>query len=159
MRTKILALGVVCFMIYACTIGGSIPVPRQIIMAFPIEAPFDLVWQAVIESFAEIQFPIMSIEKDSGLITTDWIDFTGQKNTDYCDCGKHVFGLAEGSRSGRFNVFVKKTSSSSCEVKVNCMYQQTLVKLNGNFYKNKTCVSTGNLEAKIFELIKSKLGI
>lgn len=158
MRAKILTLGLVCFMIYGCTIGGSVPVARQITTAFPIEAAFNEVWQAVIESFAEFQFPIMNMEKDSGLITTDWIDFTGQKNTDYADCGKPVFGLAEGSRNGRFNVFVKRTSANSCEVKVNCMYRQTLVKLNGDFYKNKSCISTGKLEADMFEIVKSKIG-
>lgn len=157
MRIKILVLGLMCFMIYGC--AGIAPAPRQIAKAFPIEAPFDEVWQAVIESFAELQLPIQNMEKDSGLITTDWIDFSGQKNTGYCDCGKPRFGLLEGSRSGRFNIFIKKTSGNSCEVNVNCMYRQTLVKLNGDFYKNKSCVSTGNLEAEMFELIKSKLKI
>jgi len=144
-------------MIYACT--GTAPAPRQIVKAFPIEAPFDEVWQALIESFAELQLPIQNMEKDSGLISTDWIDFTGQKNTDYADCGKHRFGIKEGSRSGRFNVFVKRTSDNSCEVKVNCMYRWTLVSLMGEFAERRSCISTGNLEAEMFELIKSKLKI
>lgn len=113
-------------------------------------------WQATIESFAELQLPIQNKEKDSGLITTDWIDFTGQKNTDYCDCGGLGMNI-ERSRAGRFNVFVKKTSGNSCEVKVNCVYEQTYeVTLTETTYKRK-CVFTGKLEADMFELIKSKI--
>jgi len=148
--------GLLCLFLFGC---GVVPAPRQIITAFPVEAPFNDVWQVIVESFAEMNLPIVNMEKDSGLITTDWINFTGQKNTDYADCGKPVFGLVEGSRSGRFNVFVKRTSDNSCEIKVNCTYRQTLVKLNGDFYKDKPCISTGNLEAEMFDLVKSKLGI
>jgi len=142
-------------MIYGC--AGTIPVPRQITKAFPIEAPFDGVWQAVIETFADLQLPIQNMEMDSGLITTDWIDFSSEKSKEYSDCGEIKFGLVEGGRSGKFNVFVKRILDNSCEVMVNCMYRQTQVKLNGDFYKNKDCVSTGKLEADMFELIKSKL--
>jgi len=54
--------------------------------SFLIEAPFDKIWEAIIETFAELQLPIQNMEKASGLITTDWIDFKGQTNEDYCDC-------------------------------------------------------------------------
>jgi len=157
MRIKILVLGLACLMIYSCAVRLDSPAPRQITNAFPIEAPFDKVWEAVIGSFAELQLPIVNMEKDSGLITTDWISFTGQKNTDYADCGKIPLGLKEGGRSGRFNVFVRRISESSCEVNVNCVYRQTVVKLGGDFYRHRDCVSTGNLEARMFEIIKSKL--
>jgi len=155
MRIKILVLGLACLMIYSC---ATAPAPRQITKAFPIEATFDEVWPAVIESFAELNLPIQNVEKDSGLITTDWISFTGQKNTDYCDCGGLGISV-ERSREGRFNVFVKRTSDSSCEVVVNCIYRQTLETIKGTLAGTRSCVSTGILEADMFEIIKSKLEI
>lgn len=158
MRTKILVLGFVCLFLIAC---ATAPVPRQIVNTFPIEKSFDLVWQAVIESFAELQLPIQNMEKDSGLITTDWIDFKGQKNTDYCDCGGLGINV-ERSRNGRFNVFVKNISKNSCEIKVNCIYQQTIQPVTAKAWdaiSTRKCISTGKLEKDMFELIKSKLDI
>lgn len=155
MRIKILVLGLICLFFYGC---ATAPVPRQIVNTFPIEKPFDDVWQAVIESFAELQLPIENMEKDSGLITTDWIDFTGQKNTDYCDCGGLGMNI-EVNRVGKFNVFVKKTSGDSCEIQINCMYQQTIRDALSEITTKRKCVSTGNLEAEMFNLIKSKLDL
>ncbi len=153
MKSKILALGLASLFLSFC---ATAPVPRQITNSFSIDKSFDLVWQATIESFAMLQLPIQNMEKDSGLITTDWISFMGQKNTDYCDCGGLGMSI-ERSRAGRFNVFVKKISENSCEVKVNCIYEQTYEEtLIDTIYKRK-CVSTGKLETDMFELIKSKI--
>ena len=155
MRIKILICGLVCLFLFGC---ATAPKPRQITNAFPIEKPFDDVWQAVIESFAELQLPILNMEKDSGLITTDWIDFTGQKNTDYCDCGGLGMNI-EIKRIGRFNVFVKRVATSSCEIQINSMYEQTVDEtMSSRIYKRK-CVSTGKLEADMYRLIKSKLDL
>ena len=160
MRIKILVLGLACLMICSC---ATAPAPRQIVKAFPIGAPFDEVWQAVIESFADLQLPIQNMEKDSGLITTDWIDFPlGKAGKEFCDCGGLGMNI-ETRRVGRFNVFVKRVSVNSCEIQVNCTYSQTYepVSLTGDSvpsYK-RSCVSTGKLEANMFELVKSKLEI
>jgi hypothetical protein len=145
---------VVCFFIGCATA----PVPRQIQNVFPIDKPFDSVWQATIETFAELNLPILNLAKDSGLITTDWISFQGQKNeTGYCDCGG--LGInAELERRGRFNVYVKKTGESSCEVKVNATFDHTIqsaLDRTSPRYTN-SCVSTGKLEAEMFRLISEK---
>ena len=155
MRNKGFGLVLVCLFIYGC---ATAPLPRQIVNTFPIDKPFDDVWQALVESFSELQLPIDNIEKDSGLITTDWIDFTGQKNTDYCDCGGLGMSI-EQSRVGKFNVFVKKVTEDSCEIRVNCMYEQTIQEAITDAIIVRKCVSTGKLEAAMFDLIKSKLGL
>ena len=155
MRNKGFGLVLVCLFIYGC---ATAPLPRQIVNTFPIDKPFDDVWQALVESFSELQLPIDNIEKDSGLITTDWIDFTGQKNTDYCDCGGLGMSI-EQSRVGKFNVFVKKITEDSCEIRVNCMYEQTIQEPITDVITVRKCVSTGKLEAAMFDLIKSKLGL
>lgn len=150
MKAKILAMVLVCIFLISC---ATAPPPRKIISSFPIEKPFDEVWSALIETFADLQLPIQNMEKASGLITTDWIDFTGQTNEDYCDCGGLGLNI-EVNRLGKFNVFVKKTTDNSCEVKVNCMFEQTIK--FGDVVSKRKCVSTGNLEAEIFRLIKEK---
>jgi len=159
MRIKIFVLGLMCFMIYGC---ATAPAPRQIVKAFTIEAQFDDVWVAVIDSFSEMNLPIANMEKDSGLITTDWIGYPlGKKGKVYCDCGGLGIWI-ELEREGRFNVFVKKITESSSELKVNCLYRQTIQPATagaGDSIKVRTCVSTGKLEADMFETVKSKLKI
>jgi len=138
---------------------ATAPAPRQIQTSFPLEKPFDPVWQTVIEVFAELNLPIMNMEKVSGLITTDWINFTGQNNINgYCDCG----GLGmnrEVERRGRFNVYVKKVGDSSCELKVNSIFEHIITSALDNTSPHYTnaCVSTGKLEAEIFKRIQEKI--
>ena len=161
MRIKTLVLGLICLMIYGC---ATAPAPRQIVKAFPIEAPFGEVWQAAIESFAELQLLIKNMEKDSGLITTDWIDFPlGKAGKEFCDCGRLALMSWEVKRAGRLNVFVKRGSVDSCEIQVNCTYEQTYDSRSWSGRPLPTwkrrCASTGKLEADIFDMVKSKVGL
>ena len=157
MKTKILVLGLACLFFISC---ATAPAPRQIVKAFVIEAPFDGVWQAVIGSFAEMNLPIANMEKDSGLITTDWQIYPrGKAGKVYCDCGG--LGLnVEIERRGRFNVFVRGLTENSCELKVNCIYNQTIqpaMAKGSTGITSRNCVSTGKLEAEMFEIVKSKI--
>ncbi|MHA1331777.1 MAG: hypothetical protein ACTSR2_11940 [Candidatus Hodarchaeales archaeon] len=151
MKLKVLLLGLLCIFFLGC---ATAPPPRQIQNIFTVEADFDKVWTALIDTFADLQVPIENMEKDSGLIITDWIDITGQTNEDYCDCGG--LGIfSEVARLGKFNVFVKKLTENSCELRVNCQFQQTIE--FGEERSARRCVSTGNLEAEIYRIIDSKV--
>jgi hypothetical protein len=138
---------------------ATAPAPRQITNSFPVNAPFEATWTAVIESFAEMNLPIMNMEKASGLITTDWISFGGNNQwVRYCDCGK--LGLnEERARRGKFNVFVKKADDASCEMKINAVFEVVVASaLARNAPESiKTCVSTGNFEAEICKNIMEKI--
>ena len=141
-----------CLMLAAC---ASAPAPRQIQNSFPIDQPFEKVWQAVIETFAELNLPIMNMEKASGLITTDWIDFRGQKDeTGYCSCGKAGFPFSEIERKGKFNVYVKKMGEASCEIRVNSSFEATAAYQDA--IKRISCISTGNLEKEIYDRVLEK---
>ncbi len=132
---------------------ATAPAPRTIVNAFSFDASMDDVWSATVETFAELNLPIDNMEKDSGLITTDWISFSGSGNKEWCDCGG--LGMAiEDSRSGKFNVFVKQTGTT-VSLRVNCQFQQR-AHLGGT-YVNRECVSTGALEARLNDLVGSKL--
>lgn len=151
MKLKIFILGLICLFFFAC---ASAPKARMIENSFSIESDYDSTWSAVIETFAELQLPIDNMEKDSGLITTDWIEFTGQTNEGYCDCGGLGINI-EVNRLGKFNIFVRKTTEDSCQMTVNCMYEQT-IKFADSISRRK-CVSTGNLEREIFNLVTTKI--
>ena len=156
MVKRIFLVGLVCLMLAAC---ATSPVPRQIQNSFPIEQPFEKVWQAVIETFAELNLPIMNMEKASGLITTDWISFRGQKNeTGYCSCGSAGYPFHEQDRRGKFNVYVKTVSIGSYEIKVNAVFEQFSVDVisSSGATRIRPCVSTGNLEKEIFDLVVTK---
>jgi hypothetical protein len=154
MKIKFSVLLVFCLTFIFC---ATAPTPRQIQNSFPIEKPFDSTWQAVIEVFAELSLPIMNMEKASGLITTDWISFRGQKNTDYADCGKGGLMDVEKDRLGKFNVYVKKISESSCEIKINSLFEKHYVIYDNPSINKSSCVSSGKLEAQIFKSIQEKI--
>jgi hypothetical protein len=151
MKTKIFIMGLVCLCLTYC---ATAPAPRTIVNSFAIEEDYDAVWSALIETFAELQLPIDNMEKDSGLITTDWIEFTGQTNEDYCDCGGLGINI-EVNRLGKFNVFMKKVTEDSCQMTINCTYEQT-IKFGDNVAKRK-CMSTGNLEKEMYDLVLARL--
>ena len=132
------------------------PTPRTIQSSFPIARPFDAVWQATTEVFAELNLPILNVEKASGLITTDWISFRGQSNeAGYCDCGQTRFPLGEVDRQGRFNVYVKRIGEDACELMVNSVFEK--VARYQEVVERTACVSTGNLEATMHQRVMEKL--
>jgi len=152
MKRFAILCAVACFA-WAC---GTPPVPRTIVNSFPIDKSLDKVWPAVIETFAELNLPIMNMAKDSGLITTDWIDFRGQNDeTGYCACGTARFPLSEVGRRGKFNVFIKKTADDSVEMKVNAVFEK--ISQYENNIENTACVSTGKLEGEIFKRVSDKI--
>jgi len=157
MNIKSFASVGLCFGLICCAVA---PAPRQIQNSFPIDKPFDAVWQSVIETFGELNLPIMNMEKASGLITTDWISFQGQKDEiGYCSCGEAGFPFVEQDRSGRFNVYVKKISDTASEIKVNAIFEQFSKDIWSRFgtTTKRHCVSTGKLEAEIYKRVSEKI--
>ena len=70
---------------YFCARG---PKPRQIIDTFHINKPYDLVWTSIIEIFAEGNLPIMTLEKDSGIIVSEWIGLSKNSSNEPKPPGK-----------------------------------------------------------------------
>jgi hypothetical protein len=132
-------------------------VPRQIQNSFPIDKPFDLVWQAVIETFAKLNLPILNMEKASGLITTDWISVKNQEDgTGYCDCGKKGPLFIEQEWRVKFNVFVKRIAGESSEMQVNAVFEELSIGLEGTIVGTSSCVSTGKFEKEIYDRVVAK---
>jgi hypothetical protein len=66
-------------------------------------ADFDAVWSATIQTFGDMGLPIASLEKESGLITTDWILVDDPRVT--MDCGENPR-----NPEVRFNVYIQRTN-------------------------------------------------
>lgn len=148
MKINKLSILFLCFTLASCI---TPPKPRQIQNSFQIDKPFDAVWTAVIEVFAELSLPIMNMEKVSGLIVTDWIGLTNPAAYSYMDCGNVSTMFSQLQRRGKFNVFVKKIGESNCEMKINSIFEAT------NGPQTFPCVSKGGLEAEVYKRVTEKI--
>jgi len=149
MNIKSFAFVGLCFGLICCAVA---PVSHQVQNSFPIQKPFESVWTAIIETFAELNLPIMNMDKASGLITTDWMS----ADKTFCDCGSPGFTTAERETRGKFNVFLKKVSDDSCEMKINCNFKMIVFYTVSNPKKYR-CVSTGKVEGSIYKSVSEKL--
>lgn len=158
MKAKLLVMIFIFICYFGCTSlpVPRQPVPRQIVRTFTIEAPFDQGWKALIESFDYLQLPIQNSEKASGRITTDWIKFTSQVSMDYSYL-EELGLLVEENRRGKFLVTLKKTAENSCEMTTIFTFEQNYTNREGTKQYTKKCKSTGKLETKIYEMVKSKV--
>lgn len=146
-----LAMMVLCCVL-AMTLGcATAPAPHTIKNAFHFTDGYDEVWAAVMESMAELSLPIQTLEKESGLIATDWISFEG---LDACDCGSAGI-MTDSDRQGKFNIFAKRNAAGGVDVKINTVFQ-----VRRSFDTTSrviTCYSTGLLESKLNGWINDKL--
>ncbi|CAN5829009.1 hypothetical protein BH20GEM1_BH20GEM1_03380 [soil metagenome] len=89
----------------ACTIaigGSDDTAPRE----FNFDAPYDAVWDAAIAAFADLELPISTLEKESGVIATDWILLDDA--AELMDCDGNVR-----AEEGRFNAIVRGTAAGT----------------------------------------------
>ena len=134
------------------------PKPRIIEKSFDLEYDYDAVWQSVIHTFAEHMYGIDNMEKDSGLITTDWHDLSNTLKS-YADCGSGGLCTSTGRRV-KFNIFLRKHSNNKVNLTVNCDFEELrdCTALTGKMGFAQ-CVSTGELEARLYKEIMGKLKI
>jgi hypothetical protein len=134
-----------------------------------INKSFDLVWQSTIEWFATHNTPIKNLDKNSGLISTEY-SLSLQDAGKYMDCGKGTSSFMGEvqlvNHGGNFNVLIKKLDENSTRVSINVFFGCT-----ENKYKYESllstnlvlvsstrvgCVSTGQLEKEILDYLSSK---
>ena len=123
-----------------------------------IPGDFDVVWSAIIEYFAISNVPITTIEKDSGIIVSDWMDASAQRSRaedeTFCSCGRAGVATIWWTRV-RFSVFAKRTDAASVDVRVTCLYQQH--RQFADLYATGNCNSTGYLERQLHEYVMAKV--
>jgi uncharacterized lipoprotein len=116
-----------------------------------VDGDFERTWDAVIEVFAERNWFIQNLEKDSGLIATDWMSL--DLHSPYADCGTPGFVTIMG-RSIRFNVLLREDGNAT-SVTVNV----AVVEMQSNSYglQRVDCTSTGRVERLIHDQVKRAL--
>lgn len=137
--------------------------PPKVVAFDPVakyEADFDQVWEPVVEFFAVGNLPIDTIEKDSGLIVTSWMDagsggIEHKENEHFCDCGKPGFMGHKIWTRGKFSIHVKSAPQDGTELRVTCTFQQN--QLDGAKEVVVNCASTGNLEKQIHGYVRAKI--
>lgn len=104
------------------------------------DASYDEVWDATVRAFADYNMPIDNIEKDSGIIASDWVG----AETSWMDCGSAGLG-SHTDRQFRVNTLIRRGSDGT-NVRVNTLFQTREVPMGGGYGTWKQCSGTGELE-------------
>lgn len=115
-----------------------------------IYKPFTEVWDAVVESLADSEMPVESIERESGLITTDMVSVSPYE----CSCMKGLL-ITSTQWRGKLNVYVKTVSDTSTTVKINTHFEAFDSQTTKSWF---ACNSTGKVEAIFFRRLAELLG-
>ncbi len=148
---------VTCFptavMLLASMACASAPVARNFesLADYP-GATFTEVWDLVIDVFGDRNWAIDNLERDSGIITTDWMR---ADNVSYQDCGSPGFLSSDSDHMGRFNVVVRETEDG-VSIRVTTSWQAT--RSSENDTSIVECLSTGVLERELHEEVQDRLG-
>jgi len=149
------------------------PWERPVTKEKVIEKSFEITWQKLIDYFGSHNIPIKTIDKSSGILSTEYDLRTGTENnkgmTNYCDCGTlgtdMFYTYKYENYKGNFNIIVNKINDNQTKVKINAFFNA-----NYNYYHNEgkgyeykleivqtdkvKCESIGYLEKEVFEFIK-----
>jgi hypothetical protein len=76
-----------CFIIVLSFSTSCVTAPKyhSFEKSWTMPSDYDVVWEAIIEFFAENNWPIDTLEKASGIISSEWVGLP--RKTEICDCG------------------------------------------------------------------------
>ncbi|MCL4510012.1 MAG: hypothetical protein M1470_02945 [Bacteroidetes bacterium] len=137
---------------------ASVPVPPAIQDTEIINAPFDKVWSAIVGTLAEQSLPIQSIDKASGLVTTQFVVFANgilaQRAID--KVAVKPSSLLYTWSGGRYmlSIFVTKSGENQTRVKITTHIEAFE---NNVTYSWMICYSNGTIENQLFNAIKAKI--
>lgn len=122
------------------------------------QASYDSVWKAVVEVFAEETYPIKAVEKESGIISTDFIEFPNPQNpnSEFYKLAVRPDWWASLWRSARYtvNAFVFSKEPNLTTVKVNTHIEAFEYNTSNQWH---ICYSTGVTEKSLLRLIDTKV--
>lgn len=126
-----------------------------------INKPFEEVWGKIIQWFAKNNYPIITTDKNTGLINAEY-KVNLEKVNKCIDCGVESYNsiIKKDGYSGNINVIIEIKKDNSVDVTINTFFKGKLqyISVNKNQEtkttdKDITCNSTGYLENEIFEYI------
>lgn len=149
---SLLRIAVVVVGVIAAAASATAPGRHDVQRATVIASDFDATWAALVDLFADRNWAILQLSKESGLITTDWHRLD-ELEGGYADCGGSGISSVHGTQV-RFNVRVKSNDARS-EVIVNASFRQ-LRSFDGRA-SIIDCASRGAVEAMIHEQVRQRI--
>ena len=122
-----------------------------------IDAPYDVVWRALVRVLAQENVQIRAIARDSGVIASEAVPTTIGL---YADCGRFGDERVEGDAQVAFSIFVEAVSSGQTAVQVNTrMRTENYARGSGKTKPRPplTCASTGRWEANLLDTVRTLL--
>lgn len=151
--TTVLLIGL--FGLFSCATAPKVHIFDPIAN---LNGDYDTAWDAIVEFFAVSSLPISTIEKDSGLIVTDWMDASGSsggtEGGQFTDCGGSGITVQIWTR-GKFNVHLTEAAPGRIQLRVTCTYQAC--RIFGEARAVINCNSTGFLEKALHEYVRARL--
>lgn len=123
-----------------------------------IQASFDETWKAVIATLSEMALPIEAVEKDSGLVTTKFVNFASgwgewKKLNGVAEVPKVMFATwSQGKYT--LNIFVTSLGENTTKVKVTTHIEAYEDNVTNSWH---VCYSKGIIESQIFNSVRSKI--
>ncbi len=113
---------------------------------------FTEIWEEVVDMSGDQAWAIETLDRDRGLITTEW---TSADDDSYRDCGEPGFRATHHDPMGRFEVAVRETDNG-VSIRVTTSWQA--VRSTSNSIGVVKCLSTGILERELHEEVRERLG-
>ena len=143
----------VAAVLLASTACASAPVERDFEpLADYRGASFTEVWDLVIDVFRGRNWAIESLQRDSGIITTEWVR---TDNESYRDCGSAGFRASHSDHTGRFRVVVRETVDG---VSIRVTTSWRAVRNDARAIGIMECLSTGISERELHRDVRERLG-
>lgn len=143
--------------------SGPEPLPRMIAEPREYAAQYERTWSALNDVLSEKRLPIRSFEKDSGLVTTDFVDgrsryiYWGKKD----DSGREISTWADKTRYF-LNIRVRNRDGGTT---VDVLPHVEFMRYEYNAALKRSveagweaCESHGDIERELYEAIGKKLG-
>ncbi len=136
----------------------AVPPSHQSIRKSQVFADTDpaVVWSSIINLFAENNWTITTLEKESGIIVSDWIHFSMFEAEDLADCGRPNWSSFPKGRSLRFNLYLKTTGQNP-ELIVNSHFWEKRKNWVTGVEFTAPCVSLGVLESTVLSQIFNQI--
>lgn len=145
---KNLPIIIIMFLV-SCT---RLPAPETFNKAMGFPNSYDETWTAIIDVISDSEWPIEAMEKQSGLISTDFA-LTGV-SAGYHSCRSGGQITVDQTRI-KLNVFVKQLSEKKINVRINAHVEGFINTMAGKTWEN--CNSSGQLERELFEKVSGIL--
>jgi len=133
------------------TACATAPKVHEFQKTWAVPSTYDQAWSATVQLFAENGWPIATLEKDSGIIVSDWVNLSTQGG--HADCGSAGLAIVQ-RREAKFNVFIRDGASGPV-LTVNTNFRELRSFDNRSFYAD--CTSTGSLEAQLHSQILARI--